>query len=119
MNMIRFVSRIWLAGAILAAGCGAPKPVPDPLAGWRPSSIGNLNANKIISDDYQRYIKNLPPERSQFVGTVDFFEDGTGQHAVKIRMGVNGAWWEHVLFYDRNDSRIKIIKYSTGGGYRS
>jgi hypothetical protein len=41
-----------------------------------------------------------------------------GQHAVKIEIPLNGAYSEHVLFYDKENKRIKVIVYS-GGRYAS
>jgi len=88
--------------------------VPDPLAGFHVSSLGNLDANKTISDDYHDYIQKLSPEDRKYVGPTEFYEDGTGQHAVEIEEALNGTWWFHVLIYDKSDKRIKTIKYSPG-----
>jgi len=44
--------------------------------------------------------------------------DGAGQHAVQIEVALNGKWWRHILVYDKNNKRIKTIKYSPGH-YRS
>jgi hypothetical protein len=112
---------VLLMGFILESGCSSSKPEPDasdPLAGWHFSSLNNLNSNKTITDDYQDYVKKLPSEEMNSVGTIHYFEDGTGQHAVQIRIGMNGTWWYHVLIYDRDNHRIRTIKYSPGG-YRS
>lgn len=71
-------------------------------------------------DDYQNYIQKLPPNESSFITKfyIKFFEDGTGQHAVEISIPLNGTWRKHVLIYDKDDKRIKVIKYA-GGEYRS
>ena len=74
--------------------------------------------DKAIAANYQDYIQKLPSEERNYVGTIHLFEDGAGRHAVKIEIGLNGTWWEHVLIYDKNNKRIKTIKYSSGG-YRS
>jgi hypothetical protein len=95
-------------------GCSSPKPTPDPLAGFHVSSLGNLDNNKAITDDYKAYIRTLSPEERKYLGTIFFYEDGTGQHAVEITIGLNGTWWEHVLIYDKDNKRINAIKYSTG-----
>jgi hypothetical protein len=62
----------------------------------------------------------MPPEEKYYVpgGNILFFEDGTGQHAVKISIPLNGTWWAHVLIYDKNNVRIKAVKYADGT-YRS
>jgi hypothetical protein len=92
------------------------KPTPDPLAGFKIDF--NHDPNQIIEKDYQDYIQKLSPEERNSAGYTQYFEDGTGQHAIKITRGINGTVWEHVLIYDKNDKRIKTIKY-TSGGYRS
>ena len=97
-------------------GCSSSKPTPDPLVGFHVSDIVNLDSNKAITDDYKAYIQTLSPEEKQRLGPypVSFFEDGTGQHAVDIRIGINGSNWHHVLIYDKDNKRIKTIKYVSG-----
>jgi hypothetical protein len=95
-------------------GCSSSKPTPDPLAGFHVSSLGNLDNNKEITDDYKAYIKTLSPEEQKFATLDDYFEDGTGQHAVLITVGLNFTNWRHVLIYDKDNKRIKTIKYISG-----
>jgi hypothetical protein len=98
---------------VWSCGCNTSKPVPDPLAGFHAAS---KTLDQSIVNDYQNYIQNLSPEEKKYLGPypVSFFEDGTGQHAVRIKIGINGTSWEHVLIYDKDNKRIKTIKYSTG-----
>ena len=103
-------SCILLAAFVLVTGCVTHRP--DPLAGWKPDF--SRQTSQVIVDDYQDYIHKLPPRQSGFVGSVEWFEDGTGQHAIDIGIGVNGRWWRHVLIYDKDNKRIKVIKYKTG-----
>ena len=63
----------------------------------------------------KEYIQSLSLKRKDFVGSVDFLESRTGQHAVDIKIGINGKWWEHILIYDKDNTRIKVIKYRNGG----
>jgi hypothetical protein len=97
-------------------GCNTSKPTHDPLAGFHVSDLQNLDFNKIISGDYKSYINTLSPEEKKYLGPspTSYFEDGEGQHAVKIRIGLNGTTWEHVLIYNKNNKRIKTIKYASG-----
>jgi hypothetical protein len=71
-----------------------------------------------ISDDYHAYIDKLPPKERKDVGSVFFFEDGTGRHAVAIEVSINGFFegteWRHILIYDNESKRIKVIKYVKG-----
>jgi hypothetical protein len=100
---------------ISGCSCSTSKPQPDPLAGFHVSSLGNLDSNKAITDDYKSYIQTLSSDEQKFIGYIEYFEDETKQHAVKITIGLNGTVWEHVLIYDKDDKRIKTIKYSKGG----
>jgi hypothetical protein len=102
--------------ALLVAGCAAPKPTPDPLAGWQKAY--KEEPSQAIVKDYQDYIHTLSPEEQKYVGSIFFYEDAMGQHAIRIEIGLNGIWWEHVLIYDKADRRIRTIKYANGG-YRS
>ena len=43
-----------------------------------------------------------------------FMKTGLRQHAVDIEIGINGTSWKHILIYDKNDKRVKLIKYSPG-----
>ena len=99
---------------LMGFGCNTSKPTPDPLTGFHFSSLNNLDSNKTITDDYKDYIQKLPPEEKIFATLDYYFEDGTGQHAVLITVGLNGTNWRHVLIYDKNDKRIKTIKYVSG-----
>jgi hypothetical protein len=98
-------------------GCSLSEPappVPDPLTNFHFSSLNNLDSNKAISDDYKDYIQKLSPEERKFMAYTEFFEDGTGQHAIKITIGLNHTNWRHVLIYDKDNKRIKTIKYVSG-----
>lgn len=50
-----------------------------------------------------------------------WFEDETGQHAFDIEMsgkgGIFKSLWRHILIYDKNNIRIKTIKYKLPGSY--
>jgi hypothetical protein len=105
--------------AVIGCECERSKAAIDPLEGFHLSSLKNLQSNKAISDDYQNYIQKILSKNGGFVGSVNFFENESGERAVDIRIGVNGAWWKHILIYDRDNKRVNVIKYRTGGGYRS
>lgn len=99
---------------VFEVGCNTPKPTPNPLEGFHFSSLNNLHSNKAIMDDYQAYIQKLPPEEGKYAGPIEYFEDGTGQHAVQITIGINSKVWRHVLIYGEDDKRIKTVKYVSG-----
>ena len=56
----------------------------------------------------------LTPEEKKHAYYAHDFEDGNGQHAIRIEIPLNGTWWEHVLIYNKNNTRIKVIKYANG-----
>ena len=114
------VNLIWFALALSVAlfsgcSCSAPKPTPDPLTGWQIDF--NEQPNQVIVNDYKNYIKQLPLQEG-YTATVDgWLKDGTGQHAIKIRVGTHGPDWEHILIYDKDNRRIKTVKYLSGHSY--
>jgi hypothetical protein len=107
----------------LTAGCGAwlMKPSsktisqqPDPLTGWKfLFSQDREKLSKMIEDDYQSFIQQLPPEEKKYIGDINFYEDATGRHAVSIEVFSNktSALWYYALIYDKNNTRIKVAKY--------
>lgn len=113
----RLIFLFLLAAIVCAVGCVAPKPTPDPLVGWRVLYKGYEHLDKITTDCHA-YINNLPQELKVGVGPIEYLEDGTGQHAVRIEIAKDGVDWAHVLIYDKNDMRIKVLKY-VSGYYRS
>jgi hypothetical protein len=121
MKTIRFAFYFLSTGFIYALGCSAPKPAPAPLSGWRYLlHVGHSHLDRAIVDDYWDYIHRLPLEEEKLIGkySIDEFEDTTGQHAVKIEIPLRGTYWEHVIIYDQNNKRTKVMKYK-GGRYRS
>lgn len=115
----RFTFYIFLTAIFWITGCSAPKPTPDPLAGWKVLlSKDSERLNQAIIDDYKDYIRDLPPNERHSIGVIDFLEDGTGQHAVRFEIALNGTDWAYVLIYNKYDKRIKVIKY-VSGYYRS
>ena len=96
-------------------GCAAPKSAPDPLAGFYPDALYTPDTNKAITNDYKNYIQTLSPDEQKFIPLVcNCYKDETGQHAVEITIGLNHTNWRHVLIYDKDNKRIKTIKYISG-----
>jgi hypothetical protein len=108
MNITRFTFGMFLAAFVWVVGCATP----NPLAGWRPASA---NPDQAIENDYHDYIQKLPPKEKEFMGPSQYFEDGTGQHAVRIETDIDGKKrWFHILVYDKDNKRIKTTKYYSG-----
>ena len=118
MNIIRFTSGILLIACLTLTGCSFAyeelSSHTNPIPGWRSCSLDSLDKNKAISDDYQAYMKTLKLTWRDFVNGHDYYEDGTGQHAVTISLGLDGTYWTYVLIYDKNDKRIKVKKWVSG-----
>jgi hypothetical protein len=105
---------------VCGAGCVSTPKGLDPKDGWKDLLSREVNLSQAIKDDYQDYIQKELIAKHYAVHdyNVWFYEDGTGQHAVKISLPINGTYREHVLVYDKDNKRIKLIRYN-GGRYRS
>jgi hypothetical protein len=113
-------------------------PAADPLKGWnswteygeashpavyggrettlvqRPQPAKHFPLNKTIKDDYQNYLHKHEPGYFSVTGAA-FYEDGTGQHAVKIEVGRNGSYTVYIFMYDNHNVRTKIMRFANGG----
>jgi hypothetical protein len=120
INRLGLTVLVALTALVLATGCiGWYVHHPDPLAGWKFCYSDNpVRSNKTISDDYQKYISTLSQREQKSIGSIDFYEDTTGQHAVRITILLDGTYWNHILVYDKDNNRIRVIKY-VGGHYMS
>jgi hypothetical protein len=116
INNLALVCLMLMPMFILGFGCNTSKPTPDPLAGWQMDF--NSQPDQMIEMDYQDYIQTLTPDERKFARAGHYYKDGTGQHALVVEIALNGTWWNHVLIYDKDNKRIKTIKYSPGS-YRS
>ena len=86
------------------------------MNGWQYYSSAQIS--QAIKDDSHEYIEQLSPEERKFLGTIEYLEDGSGQHAVHIEIPLYGTWKEHFLIYDKDNKRVKAIHWN-GGHYRS
>jgi len=97
---------------VVSCGCSAFRYRSDPLAGWK-RDIGH-DSDPAIKEDYQNYISALSLTERNSVGGFTYFQDDTGKHAVRFETGIRWTSWAHVLIYDKNNKRIKVIKYVKG-----
>ena len=119
MKNTRYIfSFILLAASMCWTGCEMFASHTNPIAGWKGGTTAyqGVKLDKAITDDYKDYIQKLPPEDRNAVAdfNIQFYEDGFGQRAVEISMPLDGTWWKHVLIYDKNGQRIKVVKYVSG-----
>jgi hypothetical protein len=109
---------------VFGTGCGC-ETTKDQLAGWKQVSGVTYLDNKAISDDVQKYINTeLPVDKvwdapggvvpwSRNLRDVILFEDGTGQHAVRISVDRRSRMYYFALIYDKSNVRIKVLKWRT------
>jgi hypothetical protein len=111
-----------LALLVLAGGCATTGR--DTLEGWK--DLGSAYVLKgcpfgqTIKDDYQSFNQRLSPYERRSVDDIwiEFYEGTDRRRAVKITTlgkGIIGEiWWNHILIYDSDNKRIKMIRYKSG-----
>ena len=88
------------------------------MAGWK--GLGSFSYTPVpdtIQRDARTYFQTLSEvERTSAEDDshVKYWEDGTGQHAVVLDAAHDNEFWTIALIYDRDNRRIKVLKYSTG-----
>ncbi len=111
------------------AGCATPNPV----AGWTchdanldpPNQLMSASyeppgwiyhVDQTIIDDSQAYMQKLKAKDQDLnVDEVDYYEDGTGRHAVRFTLESDlQEYAEYYLIYDRNNVRTKVVKTAAG-----
>ena len=110
-------------------------PTIDPLKDWKSwtpddeiprearDRFGNILTKNLppkhapldnsIKEDYQKYLNKHEPWYFENGGSA-FYEDGTGQHAVRIRVGCNGYYWIYTFIYDKSNARTKLFRAPDG-----
>lgn len=118
MPIEKFIKSICVVFIVLSAALfwetGCATRTPNPLAGWQFSRLDNFDSIPEIAEDYHSYINNLPRKERTNIGPIQFFEDNTGQHAVRMEIALNGTDWAYVLIYNKENKRVKVIKYVAG-----
>jgi hypothetical protein len=115
MNINRWMKMLLLVPLLCLCGCGPSSKERNPLEGWTPArDLEKSRLNKLVQDDYRSYIQNLPQEEKNYVADIWIMKSNGGDLAVLITIPLNGTWWHHVLFYDKNYKRIKTVKYKAG-----
>ena len=113
--------------ALLWVGCDtthAPFIERHGAEGWRvrlgPQHFSPALLNQALVPDYKSYIASLSAEeqREAFPTRTRLLEDGTGKQAIEMSIPVPGfwssIWWDHILVYDTNNTRIRTLKYRSG-----
>ena len=135
MSATRFMLGVLLLASFSWGGCTfVLHPINEtfachssPIDGWKRvgevdytfpkgSPQNSLNPGySAISDDVQKYVKKKKLPVADFI----FFEDGTGRHAVSFRVDssgslIGGTCWVYVAIYDKNNERVKVVRYVEG-----
>jgi hypothetical protein len=116
-----------LLALFVALGCVAGCTTSDPVRGWK-CWYANLqppnqhspgepyyHIDQAIIDDYQDFVERQKLKNpTLYVAEVYFYEDGAGQHAVKlvVETGLR-KYVEYFLMYDKANLRTKVIKGKT------
>ena len=108
MKITRFIICLLLVVFVSGFGCTSSKPSPDPLAGWQADF---KQPDQSIEKDYQDYIQTLSSNEKPYVQVIQYLKDGNGQHAVVIEVDLKPNAWNHVLIYDKDNKRAKVMKY--------
>jgi hypothetical protein len=95
----------------LGFGCNTSKPTLDPLAGWQKAY--KEEPDQVIEKDSQNFIQKLQSEGKGQSQVTGYYKNGTGQHLVNIEIFEHNqnASWQYALVYDKDDNRVKVIKY--------
>lgn len=109
-----------LVAFVLATGCASSGPPSDPLAGWTfrmfdyfapADQQHHYHLGKAITEDAQNYIKehHLKP----YGMITGYHENAAGDRAVDFVAFPPGekSSWHYVLIYNKDNQRIKVIKY--------
>jgi hypothetical protein len=114
---------LFLAGAICGSGCSTYRDVQDPLQGWKRWKGPELSRlDDPVRNDIADYIARLSPGWRASLGgnDIDFSQDGEGHYAAKFHVEIE-HWYqlgakiqEHILIYDENKKRERVIKYISG-----
>ena len=143
ITKLKFCAWLVLLAAVPAAiiclsGCEMFAGHTNPIAGWKVvgevgCKVGEMSAEvspiigyKEISDDVQKFVNKLPVDHlpdycgggtrrwCYWLEDMRFYEDVTGQHAVGFHIPHDGTWWGYVLIYDKNNKRVKAVRYVEG-----
>jgi|SRR6516162_9829643 hypothetical protein len=123
MIIHKTITSLFLVACVCVIGCSSVPPYPrgsasvgpNPVAGWagcQSQDFGTLD--KAIQDDYRDYVSSLTSNELMWMGPRGLSEDGSGQHAITIHVAWWGTDWAHVLVYDKDNKRIRTVRYVAG-----
>jgi len=113
----------------------------NPLAGWRSDGcscyvdmngscqayVQSIPYSKAVSDDVLHFIARMPRhgdnyshgsgKESNWIFGILLFKDGASRHAVEIETVAEGLYLNYVLIYDKDNQRIKVLKFTDGDNF--
>ena len=107
MTVTRFTSCVLSVAFFGIVGCATR--TSNPLAGWKIDS--DYQPSQAVVSDYRDYVKKLPEKERSCLSALEYFEDGQGQHAIRREQRVGDTSCYLVLIYNRENKRIKVMKY--------
>jgi hypothetical protein len=116
MKITRFTFLfILLAASICWTGCEMFASHTNPLVGWQ-KDYNSRPGDQVIEKDCNDFIKTFQPVGERPAQITGLYKDGTGQHAANIEIFKyhQNASCQYFLIYDKDDKRIKVIKYGCG-----
>ena len=100
-------------------GCASILLHINPLKDWTPvAMLADASIPATIRQDAMTYIQQLPKSArnsAQMESNLEYWEDGAGQRAVVLNSSCDGQRWQYALIYNRNNQRVKVLRYSVGG----
>lgn len=115
-NSLKYYASVAALLALVAAivlGCGRSdsKAIPDPLAGWQKAY--KEEPSQAIEKDYRDFIQKLQSEGKGQAQVTGYYKNESGQHLINIEIFEHdkNASWQYALVYDKDDKRVKMIKY--------
>ena len=110
-----YPARLLVVDSLVIGGC---TPRTNPLKGWHGiTAFVDAPVPDAIRHDAQDWfdsMSSIPKPGHGVDGLITYWEDGTGQHAVVVEAYREGICWRYALIYDRDNRRIRVLKYSTG-----
>jgi len=125
----RVLPVILLSLLVFGFGCIIIRPGENPLLGWKmvgstiwaawdsPEEQNPGHFPISIIDDYKDFLKHIPRTLKKTpppIFQVCYFDDENQQHAIEITIPENGIWWKYVLIYNKDNKRIRTVKYASG-----
>lgn len=90
-----------------------PHRYPYPVGTPSPIYPGTVACDSVIINDVTNFLQTYP-EKGHFTGDFRLYENGNGEHAVGfVESPSDLTLCQYALFYDKENKRVKVIKFGT------